>query len=147
MGIIATHADALRPSAWTLDTYVERAAAHGLPTLAAFFAACKAGRIPNRVPARLALGKLRALAEELAAQGVVFHDMRPIEARYAAGTLSTKEEEAATAIGWNGDNTTHPWIYRGPHGGHPALASLGHAICLAAVDDCYPTLVHDTHSF
>ena len=123
---------------WTLDTYAERAAAHGLPALAAFFAACKAGRIPNRVPARLPVGKLRALAEELAAQGVVFHDMRPIEARYAAGTLSTKEEEAATAIGWNGDNVTHPWIYRGPHGGHPALASLTHAICLAAVDSCCP---------
>lgn len=124
---------------WTLDTYAERATAHGLLALAAFFAACKADRIPNRVPPRLPVGKLCALAAELKARGVVFHNMRPIEARYAAGTLSTQDEEAAYALGWNGENATHPWIYRGPHGGHPALASLGHAICLAAVDDCCPT--------
>lgn len=117
---------------WTFDTYVALAAQHQLPRLAAFFTACSAARVPDAVPTRLAARRLTAFADALRAHGVRMRDCTAVLAAYAEDFDGVEVDNAYVT-------PECPWEYESHYGGHPALPSLTHCVCLAAVDECLPS--------
>lgn len=115
---------------WTCATYALLADRHGLPRLAAFYRQCDAGSVPATIPNRLSKPRLMTFASDLQAHGIRVRDCTAVLDRYEhVGDVDVDNAYATLDC---------PWQYESRYGGHPALPSLAHVVCLAAVDECLP---------